>query len=151
MTCSEMAAAARPLRVGDVVEVRSPEEILVTLDERGGETENLPFMPEMLQFCGRQLTVHKVAHKLCDTINRSGIHRMENAVHLTGARCDGSSHGAVKPPARSIGRRPGSNVSNPERPDRRPTAASLFRCWRSTLARIRVRTVRSGIPARQPN
>lgn len=91
MTCSEMAAAARPLRVGDVVEVRSPEEILVTLDERGGETENLPFMPEMLQFCGRQLTVHKVAHKLCDTINRSGIHRMENAVHLTGARCDGSS------------------------------------------------------------
>jgi len=95
MTCSQTGAAARPLRVGDVVEVRSAEEILATLDEHG-ETENLPFMPEMLQFCGRQMTVHKVAHKLCDTINRSGIHRMENAVHLTGARCDGSSHGGCQ-------------------------------------------------------
>ena len=55
------------LRVGDVVEVRSAAEILATLDERG-ELDGLPFMPEMLRFCGRRLTVHKVAHKLCDTI-----------------------------------------------------------------------------------
>ncbi|MFC5820035.1 hypothetical protein [Nonomuraea harbinensis] len=83
------------LRVGDLVEVRGREEILATLDERG-ELENLPFMPEMLRYCGRRLTVHKVAHKLCDTISRSGMRKMERAVHLTGARCDGAAHGGCQ-------------------------------------------------------
>jgi hypothetical protein len=83
------------LRVGELVEVRSPEEILATLDERG-ELENLPFMPEMLAFCGQRLTVHKVAHKLCDTISATGMRRMTNAVHLTGARCDGQGHGGCQ-------------------------------------------------------
>ena len=83
------------LKVGDLVEVRSPNEILATLDERG-ELENLPFMPEMLAFCGQRLAVHKVAHKLCDTISRSGMRRMTNAVHLTGSRCDGSAHGGCQ-------------------------------------------------------
>jgi hypothetical protein len=83
------------LRVGDLVEVRSAAEILATLDERG-ELENLPFMPEMLAFCGQRLTVHKVAHKLCDTISRSGMRRMDSAVHLTGARCDGGAHGGCQ-------------------------------------------------------
>jgi hypothetical protein len=88
-------ASAKGLRVGDLVEVRSAEEIMATLDERG-ELESLPFMPEMLKFCGQRLTVHKVAHKLCDTINGSGLHKMANAVHLTGSRCDGSSHGGCQ-------------------------------------------------------
>jgi hypothetical protein len=83
------------LKVGDLVEVRSADEILATLDERG-ELENLPFMPEMLAFCGQRLTVHKVAHKVCDTISRSGMRRMTNAVHLTGSRCDGSAHGGCQ-------------------------------------------------------
>lgn len=83
------------LRVGELVEVRSAEEILATLDERG-ELENLPFTPEMLQFCGRRLTVNKVAHKLCDTITGSGLRRMTGAVHLTDARCDGSAHGGCQ-------------------------------------------------------
>ena len=59
------------LRVGELVEVRSEEEILATLDDNG-ELDALPFMPEMLQYCGRQFTVYKVAHKLCDTMSRSG-------------------------------------------------------------------------------
>jgi len=83
------------LRVGDVVEVRSPEEIRATLDENG-ELESLPFMPEMLKYCGRRMTVQKVAHKACDTLTRGGIRRMENAVHLTGARCDGAGHGGCQ-------------------------------------------------------
>lgn len=95
MTKSVAGTTASGLRVGDLVEVRSAEEILATLDERG-ELENLPFMPEMLRFCGRRLTVHKVAHKLCDTISGTGIHRMENAVHLTDSRCDGSAHGGCQ-------------------------------------------------------
>src|SRR2546430_13197826 len=89
------AAMTLDLRVGDVVEVRSQAEILATLDENG-ELESLPFMPEMLQYCGKQLTVQKVAHKLCDTLTRSGIRRMDNAVHLGGVRCDGSAHGGCQ-------------------------------------------------------
>jgi hypothetical protein len=79
-----------------VVEVRSAAEILATLDENG-ELENLPFMPEMLQFCGKRLTVHKVAHKLCDMISETrGMRWMTSAVHLTAARCDGSAHGGCQ-------------------------------------------------------
>jgi hypothetical protein len=65
------------------------------LDENG-ELDNLPFMPEMLQFCGKQLIVHKVAHKLCDTISATGLRWMNSAVHLTGARCDGQAHGGCQ-------------------------------------------------------
>lgn len=87
--------SAPALRVGDLVEVRSPAEIMATLDEHG-ELENLPFMPEMLAYCGQRLTVHKVAHKLCDTIGGTGLHKMNRTVHLTGARCAGSSHGGCQ-------------------------------------------------------
>jgi hypothetical protein len=79
------------LRAGQLVEVRSEEEILATLDEKG-ELESLPFMPEMVQFCGRQFTVASVAHKLCDTQTGSGMRRMHSAVHLSGVRCDGQAH-----------------------------------------------------------
>ena len=88
-------ANGRALRAGDWVEVRSAEEILGTLDERG-ELEQLPFMPEMLQFCGRRLRVYKSAHKTCDTIERYTGRRMLNAVHLEGARCDGAAHGGCQ-------------------------------------------------------
>ena len=84
------------LRVGQLVEVRSAAEILATLDERG-ELDSLPFMPEMLQFCGKRLTVDKVAHKLCDMITEArGMYWMTNAVHLTGTRCDGVAHGGCQ-------------------------------------------------------
>ncbi|WP_113705298.1 hypothetical protein [Nonomuraea lactucae] len=83
------------LKVGDVVEVRAEAEILATLDERG-ELDGLPFMPEMRQFCGRRMTVRKVAHKLCDTIDHGRMRRMERAVHLDRARCDGQAHGGCQ-------------------------------------------------------
>ena len=83
------------LRVGEIVEVRSEAEILATLDGRG-ELESLPFMPEMLQFCGRRFRVDKLAVKLCDTIGSTGMYRMRNAVHLEGVRCDGQAHGGCQ-------------------------------------------------------
>jgi hypothetical protein len=83
------------LRVGELVEVRTAEEILATLDENGA-LDSLPFMPEMLQHCGRQFTVHKVAHKLCDTMTGTGMRRMRDAVHLAGVRCDGQAHGGCQ-------------------------------------------------------
>ena len=73
----------------------SAEEILATLDDHG-ELDNLPFMPEMVAFCGRRMTVHKVAHKVCNPMMRTGMRSMSCAVHLTGARCDGSAHGGCQ-------------------------------------------------------
>ena len=79
------------LRAGQWVEVKSAEEIYATLDERG-TLENLPFMPEMLQYCGHRFQVYKSAHKTCDTIKTYTARRMRNTVHLAGLRCDGSGH-----------------------------------------------------------
>jgi hypothetical protein len=83
------------LRAGDWVEVRSAEEIFQTLDENG-RLDALPFMPEMLQFCGSRFRVYKSAHKGCDTIRSGRSRRMSNAVHLDGLRCDGSAHGGCQ-------------------------------------------------------
>jgi hypothetical protein len=83
------------LRVGDVVEVRSAEEILATLDENGA-LEALPFMPEMLVYCGKQFPVYRTMHKVCDTIIRDGIREMPNTVLLEGLRCDGEAHGGCQ-------------------------------------------------------
>lgn len=80
------------LRVGEWVVVRSRPEILSTLNQRG-RLDDLPFQPEMLAFCGQRLRVAKVAHKTCDNIKKTGGRKMVAAVHLAGARCDGSSHG----------------------------------------------------------
>lgn len=90
-TVGVLPQAKLGLKVGDLVEVLSAEEIRRTLDERG-ELNGLPFMPEMLAFCGRRLTVHKVALKSCDYIGNTGMRRMTDAVHLTASRCDGSAH-----------------------------------------------------------
>jgi hypothetical protein len=83
------------LRAGELVQVRSEDEILATLDDNG-ELDSLPFMPEMLQYCGKRFTVYKVAHKLCDTMTATGMRRMRDAVHLRGVRCDGQAHGGCQ-------------------------------------------------------
>lgn len=80
------------LRAGELVEVRSPSEILRTLDERGAH-EALPFMPEMLKYCGKRFRVYRRADKSCDTIDHTGSRRMYDTVHLQGLRCDGEAHG----------------------------------------------------------
>jgi hypothetical protein len=94
-TGETIQGAVLDLKIGEVVEVRSEAEILATLDDRG-ELESLPFMPEMLKFCGQRFTVDKRAFKLCDTIEVTGLHRMDNAVHLRGVRCDGQAHGGCQ-------------------------------------------------------
>lgn len=79
------------LRRGDTVEVKGPAEILATLDERG-TLAGLPFMPEMVAWCGKRLTVDRRADKVCDTVNYSGSRRVPETVLLGEARCDGSGH-----------------------------------------------------------
>jgi len=76
------------------VEIRSKEEILLTLDENGC-LDNMPFMPEMFAFCGKKFQVYKRAHKTCDTVFPIRGRRIERTVHLD-TRCDGHAHGGCQ-------------------------------------------------------
>jgi hypothetical protein len=79
------------LRPGEFVEIRSLEEIVATLDERG-EKDSLPFMPEMAAWAGRQARVLRRVDKWYDWIRNTGLKRMRKTVFLEGCRCDGSGH-----------------------------------------------------------
>ncbi|NYD43068.1 hypothetical protein [Nocardioides panaciterrulae] len=96
-TTQTPGTSTAPPRAGDVVRVRSREEILATLDANG-RLDGQPFMPEMLAFAGRDLPISAIAHKTCDTISRpsTGLRQLEHTVHLAGARCDGSAHGGCQ-------------------------------------------------------
>lgn len=83
------------LRVGEFVEVRGREEILATLDEQGA-LDGLPFMPEMLEFCGKRFRVEKRADKTCNTITVMESRRLYDTVHLEDARCTGQDHGGCQ-------------------------------------------------------
>jgi hypothetical protein len=78
---------------GELVRIRSADEILSTLDSQG-TVDGLVFMPEMLQHAGREFRVRSSAHKTCD--GSGEIRQMRNTVHLEGLRCDGSAHGGCQ-------------------------------------------------------
>jgi hypothetical protein len=112
-------------RRGETVRVRSREEILATLDA-DGTVDGLPFMPEMLRYCGRELPVHASAHKTCDTIEMTGPRRkMAATVHLADVRCDGGAHGGCQAACLMYWReewlerpdRPGRPLTPPRNPD----------------------------------
>ena len=77
------------LQPGELVRVRSASEIFATLDERG-MLDGMPFMPEMLKYCGRTLPVTQRADATCAGDGR--MRMMPDTVHLRNIRCDGSSH-----------------------------------------------------------
>jgi hypothetical protein len=116
------------LRTGDWVEVRSADEILSTLDE-SGELDVMPFMPEMLQYCGQRLQVAAIAHKTCDTISGSGGRRVANAVHLMRTRCNGSAHGGCQAGCLIFWKKewlkPAGGSAQPERKSLSPSAPPI--------------------------
>jgi hypothetical protein len=81
------------LRPGDFVEVKSPTEILQTLDD-DGTLDRLPFMPEMAQYCGKRYRVCKRVSKTCYYGTSSGMRKFpaEDVVLLEGLRCSGAAH-----------------------------------------------------------
>ena len=87
------------LRAGDRVVVRSPEEILSTLDA-DGTLDGLPFMPEMLDWCGKPFSVQRRAEKTCVEVGTPMYTNRRFAgsgvVLLEGPRCDGQSHDGCK-------------------------------------------------------
>ena len=72
-----------------LMRVKSPSEILATLDE-DGKLDGLPFMPEMVAYCGACIRVHRSARRTC--VVGHGFREMKDAVFLQDARCDGSFH-----------------------------------------------------------
>jgi hypothetical protein len=88
-------------RRGDLVEVRSPAEVLATLDETAA-LDGLPFMPEMVPLCGRRFRVERRAERVCDTVHYSGTRRLADAVFLEQERCDGAGHGGCQAECRSL-------------------------------------------------
>lgn len=81
----------RRIRAGDMVEVRSRDEILSTLDE-GGCLDGLPFMDsEMSRFCGRGLRVAVSLNRI--HISGAGVRGIRDTLILEGARCRGEGYG----------------------------------------------------------
>src|SRR5215813_12719815 len=130
LDASSSRTRRRGLRAGEWVEVRSAEEILATLDANQC-LDGLPFMPEMLQYCGKRFRVHKSAHKTCDTIESHAIRNMANAVHLDGLRCDGEAHGGCQAACTLYWKEswlkpvPDGNQTSVPAPDARPAQGAL--------------------------
>jgi len=126
-SASRTPEAALNLRVGDWVEVRSAKEILATLDD-GQALEGLPFMPEMLQYCGKRYRIAKSAHKTCDTIETYCIRRLDRTVHLEDLRCDGEAHGGCQAGCRLFWKeawlKPVAHEAGVEPPEERPSTLS---------------------------
>jgi len=80
---------------GDLVEVRTPDELLQTLDAEG-TLDQLPFMPEMVEFCGKRFRVSKRVFKTCyyGTRTHAGLRkfRTDDVVVLQDLRCSGAEH-----------------------------------------------------------
>jgi hypothetical protein len=88
-------SSASSLRRNDLVEVKTPAEILATLDENG-KTDGLSFMPEMAACCGRRFVVDRRGDKICDSNQYTGSRRLPDSVLLTGLRCTGNEHGGCQ-------------------------------------------------------
>jgi hypothetical protein len=78
---------------GDLVEVKSAEQILQTLDPQG-TIDCLPFMPEMAEFCGQRFRVFRRVVKTCSSGTSSTMRafRGDNVVLLENVRCSGTAH-----------------------------------------------------------
>jgi hypothetical protein len=87
------------LRAGDLVAVRTADQILRTLDS-DGTLDGLPFMPEMLEFCGKRFRVfHHVVQAAIDGAylpfrpdSYVRAFKKNDVVSLHGVRCSGSNH-----------------------------------------------------------
>ena len=74
---------------GQLVEVRSEEEISRMLDANG-KFDGVPFMPEMVKYCGTQARVYRRANKTC--VEGDGTRSMKGTVFLEDLRCNGEFH-----------------------------------------------------------
>jgi hypothetical protein len=83
------------LRPGDLVEVKTPYEIAHTLDAEG-TVQQLPFMREMVEYCGRRFRVSRRVVKICASGMKTGStlrgFKTDDVVLLDKLRCSGADH-----------------------------------------------------------
>jgi hypothetical protein len=81
------------LRPGDLVDVMTPDEILQTLDSEG-TLDQMPFMPEMVQYCAKRFHVSRRIDKTCfyGAVSTMREFRGDDVVTLDGLRCSGADH-----------------------------------------------------------
>jgi hypothetical protein len=80
------------LQPGELVEVRSEEEIRKTVDG-AGRNRGLTFTAEMLEYCGRRFRVFKRVQKICLEGIPGEMRQLKNTVILEGVICNGGSRG----------------------------------------------------------
>jgi hypothetical protein len=83
-----------PFRTGDLVRVRSEQQVRATLDNRN-TLGGLPFMHEMARFCGKEFRVFRRADRVF-LDHRRYVARLKDTVLLEDLRCDGSAHGGCQ-------------------------------------------------------
>src|SRR5690348_7330630 len=90
-----MSQSRMNLKTGDWVEVKFPLEIAATLDS-DGTLDGLPFMPEMVEYCGRRFRVLRWAEKTCfEAAPYNYVIRElrgDDVLFLEGLRCTGADH-----------------------------------------------------------
>lgn len=111
------------LQAGDLVEVRSPEEIRLTFDGEG-KIGALYFMPGMWKYCGGRFRVLGRVDRMISE-RTGGTVRLADTVILEGAVCDGKAHDGCQRGCYAFWkeswlRRAGGPGQNPERATARP-------------------------------
>lgn len=88
----------RKYKTDEIVFVLSPTEILSTLDSKG-TLDNLPFMPEMSQYCGKKYNISYRIEKTCaeclghySSITTMREFYQNDVVFLDELRCSGNYH-----------------------------------------------------------
>ena len=85
-----MSEHPETFRAGAWVEIKSWPAILATLDARGCR-DDMPFMPEMLAYCGKKFQVLRRVEKTC--VEGDRMRRLRRMVYLGNLRCTGRNHG----------------------------------------------------------
>ena len=86
---------SRRMKAGDVVALRTPSEILATLDESGA-TDGLPVLCQRCCNSSAERFVFRLrVERACDTLTW-GVRRLPDAVLLDDLRCDGHAHGGCQ-------------------------------------------------------
>ena len=86
---NETAFKKSHFQIGEVVEVKNESEILKTLDDKY-MLESLPFLPEMIKYCGKRYKVLKKVKKIL--VEGNGMRSFKNVVILEGVTCNGKFH-----------------------------------------------------------
>lgn len=87
----DVAGEVLGLQPGEMVEVKSVDEILATLDDQRRH-KGLLWMTGMAKYCGKQYRVYQRVERI--TLESNGEQRtMKNTVLLEGVMCDGREFG----------------------------------------------------------